>query len=254
MVDAMIDRDADNGAQALRARVPDGLRLYVIGDIHGRRDLLVRLHDRIVADAEAAAGLKHTVIYLGDYVDRGPESFEVLDRLINEPLAGFDTIHLKGNHEDMMLAFLSGAAGSLWTGNGGIETLGSYGLQPPPTLFDGADLESLRYRLRRAIPSDHVRFLEGLRLCHTEGDYFFVHAGVRPGKPLADQDPREMMWIRDPFLGSNASFGKRVVHGHSPCAEPEVSWNRIGIDTGACWTGRLTCLVLEGDAHRFLQT
>jgi serine/threonine protein phosphatase 1 len=187
-------------------------------------------------------------------VDRGPGSFDVLDVLINEPLAGFEGVHLKGNHEDMMLDFLAGPAEPLWTGNGGIATLASYGVEPPVVLYHPPDLETFRRRLRAAIPPNHLGFLRGLRLCHTDGDYFFVHAGVRPGVPLDDQDPYEMMWIRDRFLLSDADFGKRVVHGHTPCPVPEVLGNRIGIDTGAYFSGRLTCLVLEGAEHRFLHT
>ncbi len=163
-------------------------------------------------------------------------------------------VHLKGNHEELMLEFLAGPAEPVWTSNGGIEAMASYGLEPPPVLYDPVDLEFYRRCLRRALPSDHLAFLRDLRLCHTEGDYFFVHAGVRPGMPLEAQKPHEMIWIRDRFLLSDADFGKRVVHGHSPSPLPEVFDNRIGIDTGAFYSGRLTCLVLEGAEHRFLHT
>jgi len=235
-------------------RVPGDRRIYAVGDIHGRIDLLNKLHARIVADAETAQNLRRVIVYLGDYVDRGPGTFDVLDVLINEPLAGFERVHLKGNHEDMMLEFLTGPPKPTWISNGGIATLASYGVEPPVTLCHPADLETFRRRLQRALPSDHLGFLQGLRLCHTEGDYFFVHAGVRPGVPLEDQIPYEMMWIRDRFLLSDADFGKRVVHGHTPNLVPEVFENRIGIDTGAFYTECLTCLVLEGAEHRFLHT
>ncbi len=242
------------GAGDRSPRIPDDRRIYAVGDIHGRIDLLNKLHALIVADAETAQNLRRTVVYLGDYVDRGPGAFDVLDVLINEPLAGFEAVHLKGNHEDMMLKFLAGPPEPLWIGNGGITTLDSYGVEPPTALYLPADLETFRRRLQRALPSDHLDFLQGLRLCHTEGDYFFVHAGVRPGVPLEAQIPYEMMWIRDRFLLSDADFGKRVVHGHTPSLVPEVFENRIGIDTGAFYTGCLTCLVLEGAEHRFLHT
>jgi len=235
-------------------RVPDDRRIYTVGDIHGRIDLLNELHGLIVADAETVQNLKKTVVYLGDYVDRGPGTFEVLDVLINEPLAGFEAVHLKGNHEDMMLEFLAGPPEPLWISNGGLATLDSYGVEPPAALYLPADLETFRRRLQGALPSDHLDFLQSLRLCHTEGDYFFVHAGIRPGVPLEAQNPHEMMWIRDRFLLSDADFGKRVVHGHTPNLVPEVFENRIGIDTGAFYTECLTCLVLEGAEHRFLHT
>ena len=242
----------DAGARA--PRVPDGRRIYVVGDIHGRIDLLVDLHALILGDAETARNPGRVVVYLGDYVDRGPGSFDVLDLLINEPLAGFEGVHLKGNHEDMMLEFLVGPPDPLWTNNGGIATLASYGVEPPVALYHPSDLETFRRRLEEALPPDHLGFLQRLRLCHGEGDYFFVHAGVRPGVPLEAQNPHEMMWIRDRFLLSDADFGKRVVHGHTPSLVPEVFENRIGIDTGAFYSGRLTCLVLEGADHRFLHT
>jgi len=235
-------------------RVPDDRRIYAVGDIHGRIDLLNELHTLIVADAETAQNLRRMVVYLGDYVDRGPGTFEVLDVLVNEPLAGFERAHLMGNHEDMMLKFLAGPPEPMWIINGGIATLESYGVEPPAARYAPADLEVARRRLQQALPSDHLGFLQGLRLCHTEGDYFFVHAGVRPGVPLEDQNPYEMMWIRDRFLLSDADFGKRVVYGHTPSRVPEVFENRIGIDTGAFYTGCLTCLVLEGAEHRFLHT
>jgi serine/threonine protein phosphatase 1 len=242
----------DAGARA--PRIPDDRRLYVVGDIHGRFDLLVELHALIRADAETGRNLQRVVVYLGDYVDRGPGSFDVIDLLINEPLPGFEAVHLMGNHEAMMLEFLTGPPEPIWTSNGGIATLASYGLDPPVALYHPADLETFRLRLREALPPDHLGFLQGLRFCHGEGDYFFVHAGVRPGVPLEAQDPDEMMWIRDRFLLSDADFGKRVVHGHTPSRMPEVCENRIGIDTGAFYSGCLTCLVLEGAELRFLHT
>ena len=253
ILDPIMERmnNIDDGAPP---RVPDDRRIYVVGDIHGRIDLLARLHAMILADAETAPDRKRVLIYLGDYVDRGPGSFEVVDALIYQPLAGFEAVHLMGNHEDMMLEFLDGPPAPLWTANGGIATLASYGVEPPAALFHPADLETFRRRLQEAMPEDHLRFLQNLRFYHIEGDYFFVHAGVRPGVPLDAQEPREMMWIRDRFLISDGDFGKRVVHGHTPSLLPEVYDNRIGIDTGAFYTGRLTCLVLEGAEHRFLHT
>lgn len=235
-------------------QVPPGKRIYAIGDIHGRHDLLSELHARILDDAASASHLLPTVVYLGDYVDRGPGSFEVIETLLHAPLAGFERVHLKGNHEDMMLKFLAERPDPNWLFNGGTETLASYGVTLFSWLIDFWKLEDLQKRLRESLPADHRRFLESLCLRHTEGDYGFVHAGVRPGAPLDAQDARDLMWIRGPFLNSNIDFGKRIVHGHTINPAPVVRPNRIGIDTGAFFTGHLTCLVLENAGHRFLST
>ncbi len=239
---------------ATSSRVPEGSRVYVIGDIHGRSDLLRQLHERILADAGAAPGKRRSLVYLGDYVDRGPGSFEVLEILIHEPLEGFARVHLKGNHEDMMLRFLTERADANWLFNGGDATLASYGIPVGWMLFGTDTLETLRQRLGEALPPDHLAFLRGLGLYHVEGDYLFVHAGMRPGVAPEDQRPRDLMWIRETFLDSSDDFGKRVVHGHSIVPRPDIRRNRIGIDTGAFYTGRLTCLVLEDGDIRFLST
>ncbi len=235
-------------------RCPDGMRIYAIGDIHGRDDLLVRLHELIRKDARERLGPSPTVVYLGDYVDRGPGSFEVIDLLVHEPLAGFTSVTLKGNHEDMMLAFLDGPPGLGWLFNGGIATLASYGVTAAGPMIYLADLDAVRSDLLAAVPPAHLRFLLGLEMMHVAGDYAFVHAGVRPGVELAAQKPADLMWIRDKFLRSRKDFGKVVVHGHTIADEPEISANRIGIDTGAFASDRLTCLVLEGSERRFLHT
>jgi serine/threonine protein phosphatase 1 len=230
------------------------MRIYVVGDIHGRDDLLIRMHAMILADARARPGLAPTVVYLGDYVDRGPGSFEVLEFLIQEPLPGFTSIPLMGNHEDMMLRFLDGPPTLNWLVNGGVSTLASYGVASGEPIVYLADLDVVRRELRAAVPPAHMRFLLGLGLMHVAGDYVFVHAGVRPGVDLEAQAPADLLWIRDKFLDSRKDHGKVVIHGHTITDEPEVRANRIGIDTGAFVTDRLTCLVLEGSERRFLQT
>jgi serine/threonine protein phosphatase 1 len=239
-------------------RVPPGRRVYAIGDIHGRHDLLARLHQRILDDAAKAAASEHApdnvVVYLGDYVDRGPGAREVIEMLIEAPLPGFGRVLLKGNHEDMMLGFLAGPANPLWLFNGGVATASSYGALDLPTMPNDRELEHLRQRLLACLPDRHLEFLTALKTLHVEGDYLFVHAGVRPGTALGDQQERDLMWIRGPFLSAEKDFGKRVVHGHTITTVPDVALNRIGIDTGAYYTGRLTCLVLEDDTLRFLQT
>jgi serine/threonine protein phosphatase 1 len=236
------------------AAVPDGRRIYAIGDIHGRRDLLTQLHDAIAVDARSAVNLDKVCIYIGDYVDRGDDSRGVIDLLLSAPLAGFRTVHLLGNHEDILLRFMEDpAVAPMWIANGGDATLYSYGVDwRVHTQAD--DLEALRHALRAAVPANHLKFLRGLALSHAEGDYMFVHAGIRPGRELAQQDAADLIWIRDEFLSSQADHGRVVVHGHSISAQPELRDNRIGIDTGAFATGKLTSLVLEGDTRRFLQT
>lgn len=237
------------------ARVPDGHRVYAIGDIHGRCDLLLQLHRKIVADVRARPGpTRRTLVYLGDYIDRGASSFDVLDVLIHAPLEGFERVHLRGNHEDLMLRFLSGRHDAIWLHNGGDATLASYGLLASWMVAQPSEMLALRDRLHAAMPSSHLAFLQALRLWHVSGDYYLVHAGVRPGVPLDRQRPADLVWIREPFLLSDDDFGKRVVHGHTITSEPDVRANRIGIDTGAFCTGRLTCLVLEGTNVGFLST
>lgn len=206
----------------------------------------------IKQDSNDARG-ERIIVYVGDYIDRGPDSKGVIDRLLS-PLDGFKVRHLRGNHDQSLLEFLNEPIHyRQWKDYGARETLASYGITPP--LFDKPDeLSSVRDALLRALPDDHLKFLNGLELSFEIGDYFFTHAGVRPGLPLARQSPDDLMWIRDQFLSSNADFGKVVVHGHTPNPEPQKRHNRIGIDTGAYATGKLTCVVLEDSGCRFLQT
>lgn len=238
-----------------QARAPAGTRIYAVGDIHGRADLLFQLHDMIAADAGPRPGVACYVVYLGDYVDRGPDVRAVLETLSAGRLEGFTAMHLMGNHEEEMLAFLDGESdGYNWLQFGGRSTLLSYGVRLDET-FDIADrLVDARQRLRQALPPAHEAFLRNLKLSLSAGDYLFVHAGIRPGVPLAAQNQQDLLWIRDDFLNSDADHGQIVVHGHTISKQPEVRRNRIGIDTGAYASGRLTCLVLERDGQRFLST
>lgn len=236
------------------ASLPPGQRLYAIGDIHGRIDLLHQLHRLIREDAAQAPPLTTLqVIYLGDYIDRGWYSREVIDLLIDQPLCGFFAVHLLGNHERQFLEFLRhGTGGPQWLRYGGDATLCSYGVRLPETMSADARLVQAWQELVRAVPHQHITFLQSLPLYHHIGDYLFVHAGIDPEKPLIEQTEADLLWIRDEFLESDAYFGKVVVHGHSTTQWPEVRANRIGIDTGACYGNRLTCLVLEGQEQRFL--
>ncbi|MGE5538416.1 MAG: metallophosphoesterase family protein [Gemmatimonas sp.] len=239
---------------APEATAPEGTRIYAVGDIHGRADLLADLHRMIVADA-ATAPARKVVVYLGDYVDRGLQSRQVIDMLANEPLAGFERVHLKGNHEEAMLEFLADPRiGPSWTQFGGAATLMSYGAGRVTPASPESAFAAAQAALAENLPPAHLAFLRDLALCREEGGYWFVHAGARPGVPLDEQSPEDMLWIRDEFLLSREAFGRVVVHGHTITDEPEVCVNRIGIDTGAFATGRLTCLVLEGAERRFLFT
>jgi len=238
------------------ARVPSGDRIYAIGDIHGRVDLLQRLHDKIAADAQTAApGTRKTIIYLGDYVDRGFNSRELIDFLLDHPLPGFAPVYLKGNHDEYFVKFLETAEeGGPWLKYGGDATVYSYGVRisedvPPEHRFD-----HICERLRETVPQRHIDFLAQLKLAWTVGDFLFVHAGVHPDRPWDKQVSQDLLWIRDEFLESDREFGKIVVHGHSVTETPDVRDNRIGIDTGACYSNVLTCLVVEADRKRFIST
>jgi len=227
------------------AVLPPGQRIYAIGDVHGRDDLLAALHADIASDLAARPVAGATLVHLGDYVDRGPDSKAVLARIAGPPPApGLSVVNLSGNHEDMMLAALAvdPAAAEHWLINGGSATLACWGIGP--------DVPAAAWAAR--IPAATQAMLAKLAVTHRAGGYLFVHAGVRPGVPLHRQDPQDMRWIRHPFLTSDADFGVVVVHGHTPRPAPEVRPNRIGIDTGAVAGGRLTCVVLEADRMAFL--
>jgi len=229
----------------------ENCRTYVIGDIHGRSDLLDKMVAEIKRDLKESPASDGLTVTLGDYVDRGPDSRGVLDRLTSNP---FPTryIALKGNHEAMFEAFLHDpSVASQWRRFGGLETLHSYGV-PVKAVMIGQGFEEASSALRQAVPEEHLRFLASLKLSVSVGDYFLCHAGVRPGLPLEQQSAEDLLWIREEFLNSKMTFGKIVVHGHTPTASPEVMPARINIDTGAFATGRLTCLVLEGSSRRFL--
>jgi serine/threonine protein phosphatase 1 len=235
----------------IRHGAPEGMRIYAIGDVHGRLDLLSQLIRRI-DDHRARNPIGTAVeIFLGDYVDRGPSSCQVIEFLIDR-VATHSAICLRGNHEELLLQFLQNSSiYKTWFDLGGAATLLSYGVVPGRQLL-GADLESLRTAFRAAMPATHLEFLNSLPYSHTFGEYFFVHAGVRPGIAIARQAPHDMMWIREVFLSSKADFGKVIVHGHTPVMEPEILANRINIDTGAYATGKLTCLVVDGQGAQIL--
>jgi serine/threonine protein phosphatase 1 len=228
-------------------------RLYVIGDIHGRSDLLDRMVEAIARDLESAPASDCLTVTLGDYIDRGPDSKGVLERLARNPFPT-DFVALKGNHEALLVGFLRDpAVAGHWRRLGGLETLHSYGVAVGELMM-GRNYDQGRDALAAALPPAHEKFLASLQLSLTVGRYFLCHAGVRPGVPLARQSEDDLLWIRDEFLDSGSDFGKIIVHGHTPIEAPEMRPNRINIDTGAFMTGRLTCLVLDQERVRFLST
>ena len=236
-------------------RLSPGSRVYAIGDIHGCIEPLRRLHRLIHAHAADRPATRNVIVYLGDYVDRGPHSRVVIDVLRESAPPGFERVYLKGNHEESLLQFLADAQhGPQWFSYGGDATLHSYGVEAPRSPLDRAGLARAQREFAQNLPPEHHDFFRRLGLMHVEDDYVFVHAGVRPGVPLEAQDPDDLLWIREEFLRSDAEFGKIVVHGHSISEMPTVRHNRIGIDTGAFAGGPLTCLVLEGTTRAFLSS
>jgi serine/threonine protein phosphatase 1 len=241
------------------ASVPDGTRIYAVGDIHGRLDLLDRMLDLIVKDSESRGEAETLLIFLGDYIDRGPNSEGVVSRLVSGLRPEVTPIFLMGNHESLLLAFLDAPGdGPNWIRNGGDAALLSYG-----TRFDlirnayssgDAGLAEVNAAFRALLPDDHLQFFRSLRPSFRAGGYFFTHAGVKPGVDLNLQAEASLIWIRGEFLKYTGDFGAVVVHGHTPVRTPEDLHNRIGIDTLAFLSGKLTAVGLEGSRRWFLST
>ncbi len=238
-----------------RANVPQDTRVYAVGDIHGRADLLYKLMDLIAADVDNSEEARIVLIFLGDYVDRGFQSREVIDFLISDQLSRYEIYFLKGNHEAAFETFLSDSTfGPQWARFGGAETLMSYGIQPPRAKTQAAEWEAACRQLNDALPNSHRSFLSSLSLYATLGDYVFVHAGLRPGQPLEQQTEKDILWIREEFLKDEGAFERVVVHGHTPISDPHHDYRRIGIDTGAYLTGKLTAACLVGSQVSFITT
>ncbi|GIK47604.1 MAG: serine/threonine protein phosphatase [Hyphomonadaceae bacterium] len=238
------------------ARFPAGRVGFAVGDIHGRSDCLAEMFDLLEARAEQETreGAAPVVIFLGDYVDRGPDSRGVLDLLLSGRPHGFERRYLKGNHEQAMLGFLDDPMEHrAWLLQGGAETLLSYGIQPPPPV--GArehDWIGVSQHLRARMPPEHFEFLTGLERYVELGDYAFVHAGVDVSRPLEQQTDEDLFWIRAPFLSGKRPFTHRVVHGHTPVERPHADHRRIAVDTGAYVSGTLTAARFEGDQVEFV--
>jgi Calcineurin-like phosphoesterase. len=232
--------------------IPEGQRVYAIGDIHGRDDLFAEMLDLIRADDAARGAAEVSIILLGDLIDRGPQSAEVVERAMGLREEFPDTRLLIGNHEECFLAALTGDVRRLryFMRIGGDATVASYWVDDE-SLAD-ASFEEVAERLPRLVPAEHVAFLGTGEDIIEIGDYAFVHAGIRPGIPLEKQSLSDLRWIRDEFLDNLADHGKMIVHGHSITAEPDEQANRIGVDVGAFRSGTLAALALEGEQRWFL--
>jgi serine/threonine protein phosphatase 1 len=224
------------------ASLPRETRVYAVGDIHGRADLLDETIARIDEDLERRPTKYAIEVYLGDYVDRGPDSKSVID-LLAVRLVQNGAVCLRGNHEALMEAFLQDPAElQSWLPLGALQTFASYGI----SLRSRATATGLHRSFVAALPRTHELFLQCLRNSFRCGDFLFVHAGIRPGLPIELQDSSDMLWIRDEFLNSRQDHGVFVVHGHTPVPHPDIHHNRINIDTGAWRSGTLTCIAIEG--------
>ncbi|MER2520311.1 MAG: metallophosphoesterase family protein [Bdellovibrionales bacterium] len=234
-------------------RVPDGQRIYAIGDMHGCLDLLKDLMAKIAQDQQDSTAPAR-LIFLGDYIDRGLSSRQVIEYLLNLNLTPPDWLppdFLIGNHEQVMRDILNGQHPEMlenWLRFGGRTTLQSYGIRPQ------GELAAMISALHAKVPPSHVNFLENLSASVTYGDYFFCHAGVRPGRSLMAQTENDLVWIRHEFLDHVGAFEKTVVHGHTIFPNVALSPQRIGVDTGAYATGHLSALALEGNKQWVIQT
>ena len=239
----------------LAGRIPDNLRVYVIGDVHGCADLLDDMADQVHRHRQESPRDRTIVIMLGDYVDRGSDSFLVVDKLLSG-LFQTETVLLKGNHEAVLLDFLDGKLPlAYWSRVGGIETIESYRRRRPDLrhTFEASDPDA-HAKFAQLIPDSHMAFFRNLPISISIGDFFFCHAGVKPGVALTLQRQDDLLWIRDEFLDSRTDFGKIVVHGHTPAPDVEILPNRINVDTGAYRTGCLSCVALDENGYTILRS
>lgn len=234
--------------------IPAGQRVWAIGDVHGRRDLLDLLLDRIEAHERPLAAADVSLVFLGDLVDRGPDSKGVMERVAQLRAGARPVRVLRGNHDDVFQRAVAGDVRALryLIQIGGRSTVTSYGIGDED--YDALDFPELTQRLVELVPAAHVALLEAMETSVEIGDYLFVHAGIRPNVPIAEQTAEDLCWIRGEFLDHRRPFEKFIVHGHSITAEPDIRSNRIGIDTGAYDSNRLTAIVLEGTRRAVIST
>jgi serine/threonine protein phosphatase 1 len=229
-----------------KPRLPDGIRIYAVSDVHGCADLLEDVFAAIDHHLARAGPIRALHVFLGDYIDRGPASRQTIDLLIDRSRR-HESVFLKGNHEAFLFEVLQDASRlEAWKEYGGFQTLMSYGLAPS-IKPDRDEQSELVKALLHDMPDHHRRFFSKLRPSFVCGDFFFAHAGVKPGVPLRQQREEDLLWIRDEFLQSEENFGKFIVHGHTPVPKPDIRPNRINIDTGAYATGILTLLTIQGE-------
>ena len=223
------------------------MRIYAISDIHGCADLLRQMFTVIDRDLTTIGSMRAIHVFLGDYIDRGPDSRRTIDLLV-ERGRKHESVFLKGNHEAFLFDVLRDPSRLQdWRQYGGLQTLASYGLRPSLNP-DAAEQAELIGQFALTIPPHQRHFFDNLRLRFVCGDFFFVHAGIRPGVALAKQQEQDLLWIREDFLVSEQRFGKYIVHGHTPVRAPDIRPNRVNIDTGAYATGNLTLLAIQGDS------
>ncbi|MBL0933572.1 MAG: serine/threonine protein phosphatase [Rhizobiaceae bacterium] len=238
------------GPPRLRIAI-DGVAVYAIGDVHGCLDELLAL-EAIIADDASRLPSEKLIVMLGDYVDRGPRSADVLEHLARPAPAGFHRFCLMGNHERFMLDYVDGRiALADWLTVGGLPTLGSYGVEPDALRAINADPASVDARVRAAIPAHHVALLRAMPILIDAGRYLFVHAGIRPGIPIEDQRDEDLLFIRKAFHDASDSLPRYVVHGHTPVENAGRVGRRMNVDTGAFKTGRLTALRIWQDRGRY---
>jgi serine/threonine protein phosphatase 1 len=239
----------------LRYDADEHTAVYAIGDVHGCYEVLIEAERRIVADAQGSEGSK-LIVLLGDYVDRGSRSKDVLQHLCSPPPDGFERVALCGNHDDMFLRFLRyPLANRRWLSQGGRETLYSYGIDADYLLGLAQAPAALASAVRATVPASHVELLESMPILLAVGDTVFVHAGIRPGIPLEEQTDQDLLWIREPFLSQGPQAPLIVVHGHTPDVQPVFINRRIGIDTAAFATGNLTILrIVDGKPSVMMAT
>jgi serine/threonine protein phosphatase 1 len=229
-----------------RFRTAPDERIYAIGDVHGRADLLCDVLEAVDSDIRHYPDRRCITVLLGDYIDRGADSQAVIE-MLTARMQHRSTVCLMGNHELMLLRFLQDPElWDAWSASGGIPTVISYGIRPPPRPTSEQKVELAR-ALASALPQHHYTFLVNLPFVFESGDILFVHAGLKPGVPVERQNPEDMTWIREEFLAYRGDFGRFIVHGHTPVEEPDIRSNRINIDTGAYATGRLSCVILENE-------
>lgn len=226
--------------------LPEGVRVYAVGDIHGKADLTRAMQAAIVRHAQAHPCARIIEVYLGDYIDRGLESREVIECLLTPPAPGHERVCLMGNHEETLLNFLEDPEVlRTWSQHGGYATLSSYGVNIPLEMKPST-LMDLHRAFRERFPTEHEQFIRSLDYRFEIGGYYFVHAGVRPGYGLDEQTPSDLLWIREPFTSYKGMFEKYIVHGHTPLVAPEVLPHRADLDVSDAPSDQLCCLIVEG--------